>query len=218
VRHSGELTWPSVFLVICLALIALVKIRWFQKFSRILQSVFSRQLQQQLEREEISPFRFYWLALNLLLILNLAFLCWKVNSLEGLVLSEATAVVQFLFFFAIILLLFTGRYLMDRVVAQVTGTGKLMAEYGVNSSLVNHCLGVVIFPLAMLAEFSPFEPYIFIYISVFIILLAFLLKWYRGLRKGLAEEHIGILQIFSYFCALEILPVSVLVKYIIITF
>jgi hypothetical protein len=67
-------------------------------------------------------------------------------------------------------------------------------------------------------EFSKFNSLIFIWGGLLVLAMVVLLKWYRGLLMSLVIERIGLLQIFSYFCGLEILPVFVLVKYIIETF
>ncbi len=84
--------------------------------------------------------------------------------------------------------------------------------------LVNQSFGLFLFPLIVLMEFSKFNPLIFIWCASLVLGTAVLLKWYRGVLMSLVVERIGLLQIFSYFCALEILPVFVLVKYIIETF
>jgi len=196
----------------------MVRMRWFPKMVKIMQSTLSRQILQQLEREEINPFRFYAVALNLLLILNLAFLSWKFNSVYGLVFAGAPSLLQFTFFFGCILVIFTFRFFMNRVLGFLTGERKVLAEYSINSALVNQTFGILVFPFVILLQFGPFNVAVLLWISLFILSLALLLKWYRGLRKGLIEEGIGFLQIFSYFCALEILPVFVLVKYIVENF
>ena len=216
-RGTAEV-WPSFFLFAGLALLVMVKVRWFPKLARILQSTFSRQVQQQLEREEIDPFRFYWVSLNLLLLLNLAFVSWKLNALHRLVFDGVPSSVQFVFFLLIITGAFVLKYLLNHAVGVVSGRRDLMTSYSVNSALVNHTLGIVVFPCAILAQFGPLDPRVFLYAALILCCVALVVRWYRGLRKGLLEERIGIMQIFSYFCALEILPVLVLVKYLVVTF
>jgi hypothetical protein len=75
-----------------------------------------------------------------------------------------------------------------------------------------------LFPCVVLVELSPINPFIFISLGGIILATSILLRWYRGIIIGLVEQRLGFLQIFSYFCSLEILPVFVLVKYIIETF
>jgi len=202
----------------CLVLLVLIKISAFPKVMRIVQSTFSSQVLQQLEREEFNPFKFYSLALNLFFILNVSFLAYKINSIYKYVLIETSNLAQFCFFFLIVLVVVVLKILVNRSLAMFTDNRKVISEYVTSSTLVNQSFGLFLFPLIVLIEFSPFDPLIFIAGALMVLVTAVFLKWYRGVIMGLVEERIGLLQIFSYFCGLEILPIFVLVKYIIETF
>ena len=78
---AEDLIWPSVFLFVCLLLLALIKASAIEKVIRIIQSTFNKQVLQQLEREEANPYKFYSLALNAFFLLNLSFLVYKINSI-----------------------------------------------------------------------------------------------------------------------------------------
>jgi len=173
---------------------------------------------QQLEREERNPFRFYALALNIFFVLNLSFLCYKVNTIYRLVLPEDHHFIQFLFFAGVIILLWGFKSVVNVMLRHFTGTPKIFAEYSVSNTLVNQTFGLFLFPWTILMQFSNINPFIFIYAALAVLSASVLVKWYRGIMMGMGEERIGVLQIFSYFCGLEILPVLVLVKYIIETF
>jgi hypothetical protein len=218
VRNINEEVWPSLLLVTCLSILVLVKMRAFPKVLRIIQSTFSNQILQQLEREEINVFRFYAVGLNLLFVFNLSFLIYKINIHYQLVLETTSHLVQYLFFLTIVFGLLILKNLVNWLLAVSTGQRRAISDYLVNSTLVNQTFGIFLFPCVILMEFSPFDPLIFIWPGIVIVLTGIVLKWYRGLIMGLVEERIGLLQIFSYFCGLEILPVFVLVKYIIETF
>ena len=217
-RVEHELIWPSVFFVICLALLALVKFSSFSKVLKIVQSTFSLQALQQLEREELNPFRFYALGLNLFFVLNLSFLLYKVNSIYKYILVKSYGLNQFFFFFACILVVIALKAIANLLLGHFTNEKKVLSEYGINSLFINLTFGLLLFPCIILMELSPFNPLIFISAAFIVLASSVLLKWYRGVIMGLVEERLGLLQIFSYFCSLEILPVFVLVKYIIETF
>ena len=217
-RTVNEEIWPSLLLVTCLLILVLVKIRSFPKVVRIVQSTFSKQILQQLEREEINAFRFYAVGLNILFIFNIAFLLYKINQHFQVVFEERGHLSQFLFFTGITLGVILAKNLLNLLLGICTGERRAIADYLVNSSLINQTFGLFLFPCIILMEFSPFNPLIFIWTGVTIVIAGIFIKWYRGLLMGLVEQRIGLLQIFSYFCGLEILPVFVLVKYIIETF
>ncbi len=217
-NFTNEQIWPSLFLLFCLAALALVKVNAFPKLIRVVQSTFSRQVLQQLEREEAGFFRNYSFILNLFFILNLAFLVFKINSIYGFILKETSYFLQYLFFLALVSLILFFKLSMNRVLIVFTGERKLITEYNVSSRLVDQAFGLALFPCVVLMQFSTFNPVIFLSGALLIMAFSILLKWYRGVIIGLVDQRIGLLQIFSYFCGLEILPVFVLVKFLIQTF
>lgn len=196
----------------------LIRVNAFQRVVRIVQSTFSNQVLQQLEREEINPFKFHALALNLFFVLNVSFLVYKINNLYHFVLTDSGHLVQFSFFLLLILLVIVLKNILNKILVFFTDQRKVISDYAISSTLVNQTFGLFLFPLVILLEFSPFNPLVFISGAVVVLGGAVVLKWYRGLISGLIVERVGILQIFSYFCGLEILPFFVLVKYIIETF
>lgn len=118
----------------------------------------------------------------------------------------------------VVTLSYFTKTIINRLIAFFTNEDKLIGDYSTRSSLINQAFGIFLFPLIVLLEFSPFNPLTFISLALVVLALSFLLKWYHGLIKGLIDERIGLLQIFTYFCGLEILPVFVLVKFVIETF
>lgn len=218
IKVSNEEVWPSFFLFLCLCLLVLIRVNAFQRVVRIVQSTFSNQVLQQLEREEINPFKFHALALNLFFVLNVSFLIYKINNLYHFVLTDSGHFLQFSFFLLLILLVIVLKNILNKILVFFTDQRKVISDYAISSTLVNQTFGLFLFPFVILLEFSPFNPLVFISGAVVVLGGAVVLKWYRGLISGLIAERVGILQIFSYFCGLEILPFFVLVKYIIETF
>jgi hypothetical protein len=217
-RLVAEEMWPSVFLLCCLVTLVLVKVNAYPKVLRIIQSTFSAQILQQLEREEVNQVRFYSVALNLFFILNVSFIIFKINAVYHYVLVGSDHLLQFSFFLGLTVLVYLLKQFFNRLLAFFTGQVKLISEYLVNTTLVNQTFGLFLFPWVVLMQFTEFNPLLFIWAAVAVLVAAAAVKWYRGLMMGLVQERIGLLQIFSYFCGLEILPVFVLVKYIIETF
>lgn len=215
---AGEPLWLAVYLLVCLGLLLLVKSTAYSHVQRLLRSTFSNQMLQQLEREEINLFRSHAIALNLLFVLNLAFLLYKANERMNYVLEGTPGLMQYMFFILFILSLMAFRFLVNRTLAFLTGDRRIISEYLISTALINQTFGIVLFPSLVILQFSGILPDLFFYLASAGLVIAVLLKWYRGLVMGLAAERLGFLQILSYFCALEILPVLVLVKFVIETY
>jgi hypothetical protein len=218
IKPGTELIWPSVMLVLCLVLLAAVKYTAYPKLLRIIQSTFSKQILQQLEREEQNSMKFYSVALSIFFALNLAFLIYRLNDYYHVVLADTDGFTQFVFFFFCILLLWGFKKTVNVLLSVFTDTRRLFSDYDINSTLVDQTFGLFLFPWVVLIQFSDFEPRVFLIGAATVLCVAILVKWYRGMIMGLIEERVGLLQIFSYFCGLEILPFFVMVKYIIETF
>jgi hypothetical protein len=215
VKQAYELIWPSVFLLLCFLLLVLIKVTSFPRVVKVVQSCFSMQTLRQLEREEFNPFKFYSVALSVFFLLNLAFFIYKVNSIYKLVLVEQTQAVQFLFFLLCTTLIFSLKNGFTRLLAVFVNDGKLIPEFIYSSFVISQTLGILMFPCMVLAELSQFNPLIFLSAASVVLLTMQAFKWYRGVVFALVENRVGLLQIFTYFCSLEILPVLVLVKFII---
>jgi hypothetical protein len=214
-KESHELVWPSVFLLFCFLLLVVIRVTSFQKAIKVVKSCFSMQNLRQLEREEYNPLKFYSVALSFFFLLNLAFFIYKVNSIYRVVLVEQSPGLQFSFFLMVTLLIFTVKNGFTRVLAICVNDHKLIPEFIYSSFIISQTLGIMMFPCMVLAELSQFDSLIFLSAASVILLAMQVFKWYRGVVFALIENRVGLLQIFTYFCSLEILPVLVLVKFII---
>ena len=94
----------------------------------------------------------------------------------------------------------------------------ILSQRSQNSIKINQTFGLFLFPWLIMAELTDFNPLIFVSGAFVVVTASVVYRWYRGVIIGLIEERIGLLQTFTYFCGLEILPVIILVKYIIETF
>src|SRR5688572_6502214 len=132
---------------------------------RMFQSTFSSQILQQLEREEVNLFRSYALALNLLFVLNVAFLAYKLNQAGQYVLAGTGSLQQFLFFAVAIVLMMAFKLAANRMLVALTGERKIVNDYVVSSTLVNQTFGLMLFPCLVLLQFSHLFPGAFLFMA-----------------------------------------------------
>lgn len=213
-RMAYELTWPSVFLLSCFALLVVVKATSFSKVVKIIQSCFSMQSLRQLEREEYS-LKFYSVALQCFFLLNLAFFIYKINEAWHFVANDWSSAARFGFFFLLTTLVFIVRLGFNRLLAVFVNDQRLIPEFVYSSTVISQTLGLLLFPCMVLAELSRFNNLVFLSVASVVLVSMQIFRWYRGIVFALIENRVGLLQIFTYFCSLEILPVLVLVKFII---
>jgi hypothetical protein len=134
------------------------------------------------------------------------------------VLADSGSLQQFMFLFLAILALFSFKGALNKLLAVIVNDNKLIPEFVYSSFVISQTFGIFLFPCLVLAELGNYNVTIFLSVAAVILVASQLFKWYRGVLFGLIEHQVGILQIFTYFCALEILPALVMVKFIIETF
>lgn len=216
--NSEALIWPSVLLLFCFALIVFLKITAPSKLINTFRSSYSIQAIRQLEREEFNPFNPSSFGLSLVFLLMFNFFLYKVNSEFNQILTQQKDIWQFLFLMLITCLFLPFKFGMKKLVGIITDTSHLTNELFYNNLVINQSLGMILLPAMAVVELSGFNPLYTLITCLIIIAVSYLIKLYRGIMFSLIENRIGLLQVFIYLCALEILPFLVFTKYIITTF
>ena len=198
-----------------LGLLVLLKTTSFNQVVKVVQSCFSMQTLRQMERDEYNPFKLYAISLSIFFLFNFSFYIYKLNQVFKLVFVEQGALVQFSLILLITVSVFSIRNGASRMFTLFIDDHKLIPEYTYSSFMITQTLGLLLFPCMVLSELSPFNNLLFLSIATVIIITLKGFKWYRGLVFDFIDGKVGFLQIFTYFCSLEILPVLVLIKFII---
>jgi hypothetical protein len=76
----------------------------------------------------------------------------------------------------------------------------------------------VLFPFIICIQFSRYSTELFLYPAIIICIVLYLLRIFRGFVISVMEQNVGIFYIFLYLCALEILPIFVLIKFLLVNF
>ncbi len=195
-----------------------MRVNAIQRVSQILQAGFSRQASIKIERQESNPLSLIPALLLLVYVLNLSFVMFRANAYFHLVFNDLPTGIQYLVFAGLIVILLVLRFAVNLFLGFVTNEMRLLSEYTASGFILLQTFGLVLFPVVVLMEFSPAEPLFFLYTAIVLAGVSVLIHWFRGLLSALSGRGVGMLQIFCYFCALEILPILVLVKFIIETF
>jgi hypothetical protein len=217
-NNAPEHYWPAVVLFIVLCIVVILKVTAPVKTLRILNAAYSLQVAKQVEREDYSPFKRVSVLLSVIFVLTTAFLFFKLNLLYGSVLQDNTSLFQYLFFVMVVILVYTVKFIIINLMSFITGTTQVFNEYINNTLIINQSIGLLLFPLIILAELSPLNPVWLVFPSVLFLVFGYILRLYRGFLFAGLEEGVGILQLFVYLCALEILPLLVLIKFLIVKF
>jgi hypothetical protein len=215
---AQHLYWPSIVLFIVLGLLVLLKVISPEKTFRVLNAAYSLQVARQIEREDYGPLKRTSIVLSVVFIMIAAFLFYKLNLIFGHILKDKGSFSQYMFFVMVIIFAYSVKLITARLIGFITQTSNLFTEYINNTLIINQSVGVVLLPVMIIIELAPVNPVWIVLPATLFLILGYLLRLYRGFLFGGIEEGIGALQLFVYLCALEILPLLVLVKFLIVNF
>ncbi len=217
-NNSVEIYWPALILFLILSFVVVLKITASSKTLRVLNAAYSLQVARQLEREDYSQFKRVPVLLSSIFVLTIAFLFFKLNELFGFVLEGNDSLFQYIFFVLLIIVMYTVKFITGNIISYITNTNNIINEYFNSTLIINHSVGLILLPLMILAQLSHLYALWLVVPGVLLLLLAYLLRLFRGFVFAGIDHGIGILQLFVYLCALEILPLLVLIKFLIVNF
>lgn len=88
----------------------------------------------------------------------------------------------------------------------------LFEEVIFQSFLFEKVAGLLLFPFLVLAIYAPWNEKMLLNTSIIVLILLLVLKWSRMLYVAFFKRPISKIHLFMYLCALEILPLIVLIK------
>lgn len=210
--------WQGILLFIIFSIYVLIKISEPKKFLKIFASVFSLQEAKQLFREEFKLAKRISLFMGICFIMVIAFLIQITNNYFGLILKEHSPIEQYLFFIMVLCITYFIKFLSNYALAFVTLNNELGKEYMFNVVVFSQTIGIILFPFIVCMQFSHYPTEWFLYPSLIICSGFYALRMARGFIISGSEQNVGILYIFLYLCALEILPLLILIKFLLINF
>lgn len=217
-NSSSQTYWPGIVLFFIFSIYVLIRISEPKKIIKVFTSVFSLQEAKQLFREEFKLTKRVSILLGISFILIMAFLVQFINEYFGLILNEYSQLKQFLFFIAVISLMYLIKFLANYALAIITSNEELGKEYLFNVYVFSQTIGIILFPMVICLQFTKYPVEWFLYPTIIICGGFYALRMFRGFVISSSEQNIGILYIFLYLCALEILPLLVLVKFLLVNF
>lgn len=205
-----------VFSVLMLLLITFVVFRivYSNRFSQLAETFISPRYMRQALREELSLTHPFTLVMLLQYAVCAGLLIYRFNIRIPAHVYPVDGIVQASIFSGIIFGLIIVRAILYRFIQFLIGEDGGLTENRYSMILFTEVTGILILPFTILAWFGP-RDYI-IPLIVFcgaIGLIIYIFRIIRGFLGGLNSGTAGV-YIFLYFCALEILPLIVLVRYI----
>ncbi len=188
-------------------------------FSRILFSPFNLNESEKLLEDSNIIIRRTSFFLNIVFIIGLSIFCFLTFDVFDIDLHKKINVDNNMVFlsviFGVVLLFYLLRHIIYSLVGYVADRITLQRHYIQIWMNLNKWFGLILLPVIIALMYFPdnIKPYI-IYLLAVVFALQFIFKLLQGFKIS-ADNHVSLLVIFLYLCTLELLPVSVVVKYMI---
>lgn len=212
-KYETGMNWLTIILLVSLFTFSLLRISYQKFIVQIVGSLINYQLSNRLFRERNVLFKNISLGLNFIFALNFGLFIFYTIEYFGLNQVLPGKFLSMSLYTIGILTIYTVKSLYCKFIGYVFLVQEAFDEYLHNINLFNKNIGLFLFPIVIIYPFIHvvLQPFI-LYTGLGIVLILFLLRTHRGFQIIL-KKGISFFYLILYLCAVEILPVLLLLKY-----
>ncbi len=212
-NHIGY-DWIFFTLLLCLLLIVIINFTNRKRVAFLFKAFIVPRFTNQLTRDGSIQKEFFTYPMLLIYFISFSLFIFK-----GLMLFFHVSPNLFngLIIFGVLVIYYIGKFLLVAILGFVFKTKKETFEYTTNTLIFLVVSGMFLVPLVFLVYYmqTPFSI-IFFYITIVIGAIMLLYRTFRGFLIGLNSEHYNLYYLLLYLCTVEILPLLISVKLLMI--
>jgi hypothetical protein len=212
--HDLRPDWLMMIIIGCLVLLAWLKLFYNKFLDQTVQSLLNYQLSTKLLRDQNIFSRRVAFALNVNFILAGAAFMYLVVGFFNVRFFNLADFQSFLLYSGILGGLIILRYFALHAVGRIFNHPNEFREYLHQLFLIHKSLGI--FFLAMVIGIAyireDFRIYL-VYLSLIVTLLAYLMRFAKGLKLILNKKDVLIFYLILYLCTLEFLPLLIVYRF-----
>lgn len=209
---SKNYDWMVAVLLFSIVLLALIRFSFNKFLNRVVDSLINSQTSTNLFLEKNLRNLRGSIFMNLLFFVNGALFLVQ-YSVYILSINQKTALL-FLYFFFGLMGLYATKFIVIRTIGYIFNGKRESKEYWHSVFIYNKNLGLFLLPIILSAPFiAKHAVPLLLNIGILLALSLYILRLTRGL-KILFRQHVSIFYMILYLCALEILPLLVILKFL----
>ena len=203
--------WTFFLILIGWTIFASLRFGFSKYIVQVFQSIFNFTIASRLYREQgynnnFGPFR-----LNLLFYLFLPFPIYLIAKDNGVSLMGYSGIELFAMVLVVVNAYFLLKIFLYKILGSVFSQKEITGELVFNMMLYHNVLGMIMLPIATFHSMVPVLGFLSIFIVPGFVLIFYLLSIVRSIYYSV-RTGISIFYLILYLCALEILPVLLVVK------
>jgi hypothetical protein len=203
--------WIVITLFVCFALLAWVRYVYPSRLLKLIEATFNERMTKQMMREEHVFSNRASVLLLFLFSVSVSFHFYFIGA-YFLGFWSTTDFAPFILILAGVVLFSLMHWAVHMASRFLLWNGYGIREYTYTIALINKSSVVLLLPLALILGFvskTLFVP--FVWLMLLVVLGLVLYRLYRGVRIAL-EHQVNWFYFICYLCALEILPILLMVK------
>lgn len=204
---------PLSIILIALSILFYLIVSNQRKFILILRAFIQHSQARQLEREDYRINKGASLGLLIIfVIVTAAFFQQFTLHLNLFNRIDVSGFKGFVFLAIAILILYSIKILVNRLLSGVLNSYDAIREYLFNVLLLNKAVGLSLLPLTIALFFTQLPKEGIYFTGVILSAIFYCLRIVRGFSIGYSTRGLSAFHLFLYLCALEILPLAVILK------
>ena len=214
-RNIIAQAWLVAVLIAVFTLLAIVRINFSKRLTLIINAFLSNRFVDQLSREEQAASNVSNMLLDSIYILNFSMMLYLSAALWIPSVKSMPSGVLFLILALLLFAFIIAKWLVTYLVGWLFNQENIVGELLFQRFLVHSVLGLALIPLVLIAIFSPvFTKWVLMLAGVLVVLM-FVARLLRSALHFSGLKRFSVKYIILYICALEILPVLILVKLVV---
>jgi len=215
IRTEVSLDWLPGILLLSLFTFSWIKLLYHKYVVQVVASLVNYQASIRLFRERNVLFRNMAIGLNFVFAINIGLFIYYIiqyNELRQII--AESKFLSVLIYSTAIILIYNVKTFACKVLGNIFMVKEQFSEYVHNIYLYNKNIGLFLFPIIILFPYitnGQIKP-IVLYSGLTIVVGMSLLLIYRGFQI-IMRNGVSIFYLILYLCAIEILPVLLLIKY-----
>lgn len=206
--------WFTIILLLMIIGVTAIKILYRKIFSQMVAAFFSLAVTNQIVRDENLLVQRATILLNIIFYVVGALFLYQLSIIFNWnqpILNEG--IIRFFLFAILLACIYSLKMIMLKALSYVFEIDRPVSTYIFSLFLINNSVGLVLIPLIAIATYIFFiKATTIIFISLGIVMLAFIFRLWRATTIGLSLPRFSLYYLFLYFCALEIAPVVIMFK------
>jgi hypothetical protein len=204
--------WLVITLLFSLFVFSFMRMAYEKFIVQIVGSIVNYQMSVRLFRERNVLFKNISLGLNFIFALNLGLFVFYFVDFLGFDQILTHKFLSMLIYTVAIAVIYSVKSGVCKLLGFVFLVKEEFDEYVHNIRLFNKNIGLFLFPIVIVYPFivDPIRPYI-LYTGLLVIASLFILRIYRGFQI-IIKKGVSVFYLILYLCAIEILPVLLMIK------